>query len=179
MNLDINKSTLSDKFGVRFESDEAIKAICNPNLKSCFLNEIRSILLQFLFIIAALALFQIIAYLFKSTFDWQTTLIFFGIVSLITFVTSIWTILRLRTTTYVITNLSIVIHQDFCNSSTKTINIKDIKTKELKKTIVDKHFKTGTIRIFTGETKDTDGKTEKVYDNIRSVNEPENVFTLL
>jgi len=104
---------------------------------------------------------------------------FFGIVSLISFVGSIWTILKLRTTTYLITNLSVIIHQDFYNSSTKTVNIKDIKTKESKKTIFDKYFKTGTIKIFTGETKDNDGKTEKIYDHISSIVEPEKAFALL
>jgi hypothetical protein len=76
-------------------------------------------------------------------------------------------------------HLCVIIHHDFYNSSTKTINIKDIKTKESKKTIFDKYFKTGTRKIFTGETKDNDGKTEKIYDNISSIIEPEKVFALL
>lgn len=92
---------------------------------------------------------------------------------------SVWTILKLRTTTYLVTNLSVIIHQDFYNSSTKTINIKDIKTKELKKTLVDKYCKTGTIIIFTGETKENDGKMEKVFDDISSVFDPEKAFALL
>lgn len=179
MSADINKLTYGDKFGVTFEPDEAIRLIFKPNLKACFGNEVRNILFQFLFIAGAIGLFQIIAYLFKSTYEWDTTLIFFGIVSLISLGRSVWTILKLRTTTYLVTNLSVIIHKDFYNSSTKTINIKDIKTKELKKTIVDKYFKTGTIKIFTGETKDNDGKTEKVYDNISSVFDPEKPFALL
>lgn len=117
--------------------------------------------------------------MFKSTYQWDTTFIFLGIVSLISLVSSIWTILILRTTTYVVTNVSIIIHKDFYNSSTKTINIKDIKTKELKKTIVDKYFMTGTIKLFAGETKDNDGKTEKIYDNIHSVFDPEKTFAVL
>jgi uncharacterized membrane protein YdbT with pleckstrin-like domain len=177
--MNVDKLTLSEKFGVTFETEEIIRELCKPNLKACFGNEIRNILLGFLFIAGAIGLFQIIAYLFKSTYDWDTTLIFFGIVSLISLVGSVWTILKLRTTTYLVTNLSVIIHQDFYNSSTKTINIKDIKTKESKKTIVDKYFKTGTIKIFTGETKDNDGKTEKIYDNISSIIEPEKVFALL
>ena len=179
MSFDVDKLTFSEKFGVTFEPDETIKLICKPNLKACFGNEIRNILLTFLFIAGAVGLFQIIAYLFKSTYDWDTTLIFFGIVSLISLCSSIWTILKLRRTTYLITNLSVIIHQDFYNSSTKTTNIKDIKTKETKKTIVDKYYKTGTIKMFTGETKDNDGKTEKVYDNINSIVEPEKAFALL
>lgn len=179
MSLEIDKLTFSDKFEVNFQPDESIKAICRPNLRACFFNEIRGFLLQFLFMIGALAFFQIIAYLFKSSIQWDTTLMFFCIVSLVVLSTSIWTILKLRTTTYLITNLSIIIHRDFYNSSTKNIYIKDIKTKELKKTLVDKYFETGTIKIFTGEAKDNDGKTEKVYDNISSVFEPEKVFSLL
>jgi uncharacterized membrane protein YdbT with pleckstrin-like domain len=179
MSVDIDKLTFSEIFGVTFEPEETIRLICKPNLKACFGNEIRNILLTFLFIAGVIGLLQIIAYLFKSTYDWDTTLIFFGIVSLISLVGSIWTILKLRTTTYLITNLSVIIHHDFYNSSTKTINIRDIKTKESKKTIVDKYFKTGSIKIFTGETKDNDGKTEKIYDNLSSIIEPEKVFALL
>lgn len=145
--MDFDKLTFSETFGVIFEPDETIKMICKPNLKACFGNEIRNMLLTFIFIAGAVGLFQIIAYLFKSTYDWDTTLIFFGVVSLVTLAGSVWTILKLRTTTYLVTNLSIIIHKDFYNSSTKTINIRDIKTKELKKTIVDKYFKTGTIKI--------------------------------
>ena len=179
MSVDIDKLTFSEKFGVTFEPDETIRLICKPNLKACFGNQLRNILLQFLFIAGGVGLFQIIAYLFKSTYDWDTTLIFFGIVSLISLGGSVWTILKLRTTTYLVTNLSVIIHQDFYNSSTKTINIKDIKTKELKKTLVDKYCKTGTIKIFTGETKENDGKTEKVFDDISSVLDPEKTFALL
>jgi len=179
MSFDIDKLTLSEKFGVNFEPDETIKSISSPNLKSCFLNEIRNILLQFLVIVGLMVLFQIIAYLFKTTFQWEMTLIFFGIVSLLSIGTCVWTILKLRTTTYLITNLSVIIHRDFYNSSTKTINIKDIKTKELKKTLVDKYFDTGTVKIFTGETKDNDGKSEKIYDNISSVSDPEKTFAFL
>lgn len=179
MRIDVDKLTFSEKFGVTFEQEETIRLICKPNLKACFGNEVRNILLTFLFIAGATGLFQIIAYLFKSTYDWDTKLTFFGIVSLLSLVGSIWTILKLRTTTYLLTNLSVIIHQDFYNSSTKTINIKDIKTKESKKTIVDKYFKTGTIKIFTGETKNNDGKTEKIYDNISSIIEPEKAFALL
>lgn len=179
MSVDSDKLTFSENFGMTFEPEETIRMICKPNLIACIGNEISNILLTFLFMAGVIGLFQIIAYLFKSTYDWYTTLIFFGIVSLISLVGSIWTILKLRTTTYLITNLSVIIHYDFYNSSTKTINIKDIKTKESKKTIFDKYFKTGTIKIFTGETKDNDGKIEKIYDNISSIIEPEKVFALL
>lgn len=179
MNFDINKPIFSEKFGVNFEPDERIKTICQPNLKACFLNELRNIFLQFMFLVGAVALFLVIAYLFKSTYDWESTLLFFGIVSIITTITSTWTILKLRKTTYLITNISIIIHGDFYNSSTKAINIKDIRTKELKKTIMDKYFDTGTITIFTGETKDNDGKSEKIYDNLSSIPDPERAFALL
>ncbi len=179
MSVDIDKLTFSEKFGVTFEADETIKLMCKPNLKACFGNEIRNILLMFLFSAGAVGLLQIIAYLFKSTYDWDTTLIFFGIVSLISLVGSVWKILKLRTTNYLVTNLSLIIHQDFYNSITKTINIKDIKTKELKKTLIDKYYKTGTIKIFTGETKDNDGKTEKVFDEIISISNSDKTFSLL
>ncbi len=179
MSVDIEKLTFSEKFGVTFEPGETIRLICTPDLKACFGNEVKNFLSGFLFIAGVVGLFQIIAYLFKSTYAWDTTLIFFGIFSLISLGGSIWTILKLRTTTYLVTNLSVIIHQDFYNSSTKKINIRDIKTKESKKTIVDKYFRTGTIKIFTGETKYDDGKKEKVYDDIRSIVEPGKAFALL
>ena len=179
MSVDIDKLTFSEKFGVDFAAEESIKIVGKPHLKACFGNELTNILMVFIFIAGATGLFQVIAYLFKSTYDWYTSFIFLGIVSLISNACSIWTILKLRTTTYLITNLSFIIHHDFYNSSTRTINIKDVKTKEMKKTIVDKYFKTGTIRIFTGETKENDGKTEKIYDNISSIMEPEKAFALL
>lgn len=179
MHSDINKLTYGESFGVTFAPEETIQLLCKPSLKACFGNQLRGIVLQFLFIAGAVGLFQIIAYLFKSTYDWGNTLLFFGIISLISLGGTVWTILTLRTTTYLITNLSVIIHKDFYSSSTRTINIKDIKTKELKKTIVDKYFKTGTIKIFTGETKENDGRTEKVYDDISSVHDAEKVFSLL
>jgi uncharacterized membrane protein YdbT with pleckstrin-like domain len=179
MSTHVDKLTLSEKFGVSFKDEETIRLICKPNLKACFGNEVKNILSSFLFIAGAIGLFQIIAYLFKSTYDWGTTFIFFGIVSLISLVGSIRTILKLRTTTYLITNLSVIIHHDFFSSSTKTININDIKTKELNKTIVDKYFKTGTIKIFAGETKENDGNTEKIYEHIGSIVEPEKAFALV
>ena len=179
MVVDIDKLKFSEKFGVTFENDETIKFICKPCLKACLGNEVRNILLQFLLIAGLIGFFQIIAHLFGSTYDWFTTIVFFGIVSLISLFSSVWTILTLRTTTYLITSISIIIHKDFYTSSTKTINVRNIKTKELKKTIVDKYFKTGTIRIFTGETQDNDGKMVKIYDNIGSVSDAEKVFSLL
>lgn len=100
MTADINKLTYGDKFGVTFEPDETIKLVSKPVLKACFGNQLRNILLQLLFIAVAVGLLQIIAYLFKYAYDWGMTLIFFGIVSLISLIGSIWTILKLRTTTY-------------------------------------------------------------------------------
>ena len=179
MVVDIDKPNLGEKFGVTFEHDETIKFISKPNLKACFGNEVRNIVLQLLLIAGLIGVFQIIAHLFGSTYDWITTIAFFGIVSLISIFSSVWAILNLRTTTYLITNLSIIIHKDFYTSSTKTINVRDIKTKELKRTIVDKYFRTGTIKIFTGETQDNDGTMVKVYDNISSIIDAEKVFVLL
>ena len=82
MSIEFDKLTFSEKFGVTFEQEETIRLIRKPNLKACFGNEVRNILLTFLFIAGAIGLFQIIAYLFKSTYDWDITLMFFGIVSL-------------------------------------------------------------------------------------------------
>lgn len=106
-------------------------------------------------------------------------LIFLGIISLIFLVNSAWTILKFRKTTYLITNLYVIIHQNFYKSSTKIINIKDIKTKELEKSFIDKFFQTGSIKIFTGETKKNDGKIEEVYDELNSVFDPEETLGLL
>jgi uncharacterized membrane protein YdbT with pleckstrin-like domain len=169
MATDIYKITLSEKLGVNFDPGESIQLTANPHIKACFK--------MFLFIAGTVILFQIIAYLFKSEFQWIATLIFFGIGFLVMIGISVWNLLSLRTTTYVITNMSIVIHKDFPDSSTKTIHIKDIKTKELKKTFIDKYFGTGTIKIFTGETRDNDGKTEKQYDYIHSIIEPEKTYS--
>jgi hypothetical protein len=174
-----NKLDFEEKFGITFEPGENIRLVCQSNLKACFGNILRNISLQFLFIAGSVGLFQIIAYLFKSTYDWGSTLIFFGIFSLISLISSVWTILKLRKTIFLATNLRVIIHHDFYNSSTKTICIKDIKTKELERTLIDKYCKTGTIKIFTGETENNDGRTEKVFDNIISINDPEKMFALL
>jgi len=69
MSIVFDKLTFSEKFGVTFEQEETIRLISKPNLKACFGNEVRNILLTFLFIAGAIGLFQIIAYLFKSTYD--------------------------------------------------------------------------------------------------------------
>ncbi len=173
------KATLSDQFGVKFDADETIRLIVKPNVNACIGNEVRTILLQFLVFAGLITLFQFIANLSESDYPAGMTFLFFGIVSCISFGKSVWKILELRKTTYAITDLNVIIHTDFNASSTRVVNIKDIKTRELKKTIVDKYYRTGSIHIFTGQTRDNDGRTEKVYDTITSVSEPEKTFALL
>jgi uncharacterized membrane protein YdbT with pleckstrin-like domain len=179
MATEIEKAILSDKLGVVFEPNETIKWTGKPNLRSYFLNDLKDKFVGLLFIVGVILLFHLIAYLFKATYLWKETLFMFGIVFAISIGATCWDLLNLRTTTYIITDISIVIHKNFYNASTKAIHIKDIQTKEIKKTFVDKRFDTGTILIFTGVTKEDDGKLKKVYDNLNSIHDSENAYVLI
>lgn len=179
MNYNTDKQILGDQIGINFEPGETIKMVCRPYLKSIYLNEIRSLLLTFLFFVFIYTLFWIIAYMLKYNLDWLNMLVFLGIVTIASGSSAIRNILALRKTTYVITDLSIIIHKNLRNPSTIVINRSHIQSKESTKTFIDKHLQTGTIKIFTGNLKDNDGKTEKVYDYINSVTEPEKVFALI
>lgn len=99
MSIDVDKLILSEKFGVTFQTEETIRLVCKPNPKACLGNELKNILSVFFFLAGTIGFFQIIAYLYKSTFDWWTTSIFIGITSLLSVFGSIWTILKLRAIT--------------------------------------------------------------------------------
>lgn len=179
MRVEDEKLRISEKLTITFEPDEIIKLITKPVLKASLGNETLNIFFGLLFMAGAIGLFNIIAYLFNSTFAWDTTLIFFGIISAISVIGSIIKILKLRATTYVITNLRIIIHHNNYSSIQKSINISDIKSRELIQTIIDKYYKTGTIKIFTGETKNNEGKSEDIYENIDSIFECEKAYAIL
>jgi uncharacterized membrane protein YdbT with pleckstrin-like domain len=179
MNHTLDKLSLGDKLGVNFEQNETIKWVGKPDLRSHFLNEIRETIIGLLLMIGGILFFELIAYVFKTTISWDDMLLFYGIISVIFIYRSSKTFLKLRATTYVVTDLSIIIHSNFNTSSTKTIHRKDIQTKELKRSFIDKHFNTGTISIYTGTTKVEEGKLEKEYDYLSSIKEPEFIYSLL
>ena len=179
MGFNYSNLTLGDKFGVNFGPGEKVKIICHPNLNSALYNQLRNVLVQALFMAAVFAVLKLISHFTDANLDEFSTLIFMGVVSAISVLSAMWAVLKLKKTTYIVTDLSVIIHHDLLNSNVIVISINEIKDKVLKKTLVDKHFNTGTVKIFTGQLKDNDGKTEKVYDDLQFINDPEHVFSLV
>ena len=177
MNRTLDKLSLGNKLGVIFEQTETIKWTGKPNLKSYLLNVFREIIIGLFYIMLSMLFFVLIGYLYKTTISWTNIFIFFGIAGAISICGYVWRFLKFMTTTYIVTDISIIIHCNF-TSSTKTIQLRDIQKKELKKTFIEKHLKTGTISLYTGATKENDGQLEKVYDHLSSIKESEFVYSL-
>lgn len=179
MSVETDKQILGDLIDVNFEPGETIKMVCQPQVKSFYLNEIREALIILLILEGVFVIGMIIAYLAKHHFDWRDVLPMLGFLALFFSYGIINSTKKAGKTTYVITDISIIIYKDLRNPRTIVINRVDIQTKELTRTFIDKYLGTGTIRIFTGEMRDNDGTPEKVYDYINSVTEPEKVFALI
>lgn len=179
MNYTTDKQVLGDLIDVVFQPGETIKMICQPRIKSFYLNEIRGTLIILLLFLSFFVIVLIIDYLGKHNLDWSEMPSLLVVPSLFIAYAVIKNIHEARKTTYIITDLSIIIYKDLRNPKTIVINRCDIQTRELTKTFIDKYLGTGTIRIFTGEMKDDDGTLEKVYDYISAVTEPEKVFALV
>lgn len=179
MSSETDKQILGDLIDVNFEAGETIKMVCQPHVKSFYLNEIRGILIVLLAFGGVFVLGLIIAYLSKNNYDWRQIPFILGVLALCCSYGSLHTTKEARKTSYIITDLSIVIYKDLRNPRTTVINLEDIQTKELTKTFIDKYLGTGTIKIFTGEMGDNDGTPEKVYNYLSAVTEPEKVFAFI
>ena len=179
MNYTTDKQALGDLIGVNFEPGENIKLICYPHIKSFYLNQIRQILIILSFCLIISVIILTTAYYHNEDLKGQSLVQIFVIIVLFFGGSSIWSTRKTRKTTYIITDLSIIIYKDPRNPKTIVINRCDIQSKELTKTFIDKRMGTGTIQIFTGEMKNNDGTPEKVYDYIHAVTEPEKVFALV
>lgn len=170
------KDEVAYTYGLYFENNEEILVLKKPNINSFLLNEITNKILEFFFMVVIILIFHLIANLNETEYRWQETIFYFVIFGLITFGKSIHDFLKLRKTVYILTNQKIVIQSNFYNSSTNIIHTQFIETKDLKKSFIDKKYSTGNILIHTGETRINDGTTEKVYEKLISVFEPEEFF---
>lgn len=180
MSYNTDKQILGDLIDVIFEPGETIKMVCRPQVKSFYLNQIRGVLIILLIFGSTLAVGMIVAYLSGHHFDWRQTMLYMlGPIALLLSYVSFHSIKEAGKITYIITDLSIIIYKDLRIQKTIVINKRDIQTKELTKTFIDKHLGTGTIQLFTGKMDDNDGTPQKVYDYISSVTEPEKVFALV
>ncbi len=85
----------------------------------------------------------------------------------------------IRKTTYVITNHSVIVCTGLTSSAIKTIPLRDIQTKMLKRTFIDKRYQTATISLFTGRMEDNDGTPEKAYDLLCALDDAETAYQYL
>ncbi len=170
------KDEVAYKYGLYFENNEEILVLKKPVIKSFILNEIKNKILEVVSIVGIILIFHLIAYLYKTEYLWKETILFFLVIAIFSFGKSIYEYMKLRKTVYILTNLKIVIHSDFNDTSTNIIHTHFIQTKDLKKSFIDKKYSTGNILIHTGETRNNDGTTEKVYEKLMFLSEPEEFF---
>ncbi|MBO9205414.1 MULTISPECIES: PH domain-containing protein [Niastella] len=178
MHITTDKLTLAAKTGVKFEPTESIKWVGKPNLRSYLLNVIRASIMGLRYFAVGIIVLCFMAFLYKADIPWDVPLSFIGVIAAFFIIQSVWNFLKYRTTIYVITDLSIVIHCPFI-SRTKVIHLKDIRTKELKRTCIDKRLNTGTISFYSGDTRENEGFTEKVYDHLNSIEGPGFVYSII
>lgn len=80
---------------------------------------------------------------------------------------------------YLITNFNVLVLTDSEFPPVKRINIQNIQTKEIKRTIFDKRYQTSAIYLFSGETFFEEGEEEKKYDILHEITDAEYVFGLI
>jgi uncharacterized membrane protein YdbT with pleckstrin-like domain len=172
-----HKADLARQLNVSFEEDERILWSGRPRLKVFLLNSCLKIFSSLLFLLGTFAVIFLLSANDKdSKPDPLSFLGFFSIVLLFETIRVISEAVRLRKTTYIITQYSVIIFTDSGGSSTKNIYVRDIQTKDLKRTFIDKRFQTASIALFTGEMKNNDGADEKVYDMMHAITDAENAF---
>ncbi|PZR28093.1 MAG: hypothetical protein DI535_08010 [Citrobacter freundii] len=173
------KADLAKQFYLTFEKDEVILWSDRPRLKVFLLN---SCLKIFYHQLAFLGTFVFFGILLSNRDDQWDVRGFIGVVAVFAAIESATVIreaLRLRKTTYLITNFSVLILIDSQISFAKCINIRNIETKEIKRTIIDKKYQTSAIYLFSGETFDNDGVEEKKYDILHGITDAAYVLVLL
>lgn len=177
--MSVNENLKSD-YGIVLKDHEVIKWFGKPHRLAYILNEIKNLLLSalvFLFFIAIM--FGIYYWAEQEPMSRGTMFAYaaFCLFALLSFVKQVY---EARNIVYVITNLRVFIYQKkVLKTELDIVKLEEVITKKLKKSFVEERYKTGTIEIFTGATIENDGSTEKVFDYIQSVENPEDIMDLL
>lgn len=178
-NMSISKDHIELEYGISFGDDEKILMLKTPNFKAAFFNDLKEHLKSLLISFLIFGTIVLIGKYCKWNIDIISTLGFFGIVVLIGIFNSIKTLYKVKNTKIIITNQSVIITESAKIPSVKCIQLDAIESLELKRSFIDKRFDTGTIKIYTGKTKNTDEGQEKIYDQLIAVSEPDKVYLLL
>jgi len=122
----------------------------------------------------AVAIFQI-CYGFKFRADIPTVIL--DILFIVTPIALFFMIYALYSNhLYAYSDKRIIIRKRLIKTYLKSINYEEIIESDVKVSLIEKIFKVGTIRFFTGETREDRGKTEKVYYYWRSIENPHEIF---
>ncbi len=173
------KADLAKQFYLTFEKDEEILWSARPGLKVFVLNSCLQCFYHLLRIVGV----TVLCLLFFGERDAQWNVV--AIIGLLTLMGVIGSVsitseaLELRKTTYLITNFSVLVLNESEFPPVKRIDIRNIQTKEIKRTIFDKRFKTSAIYLFSGETCYDEGEKEKKYDVLHGVTDAEYVVGLI
>ncbi len=79
-------------------------------------------------------------------------------------------------TVYAFSNKRIMIRSGIVSSSFKVVNYDKIVDMEVTVNMIEKMYKVGSIRFFSGQTKTNDGSTHKLYDRWEAIPEPYEIF---
>jgi membrane protein YdbS with pleckstrin-like domain len=79
-------------------------------------------------------------------------------------------------TVYAFSNKRIMIRSGVVSSSFKVVNYDKIVDMEVTVNMIEKMYKVGSIRFFSGQTKTDDGSTNKLYDRWEAIPEPYEIF---
>ncbi|MDR2918048.1 MAG: PH domain-containing protein [Tannerella sp.] len=85
-------------------------------------------------------------------------------------------LLSYSNTLYGFTNKRIMIRTGLVKANFKVINHNRIITAEFDVSIIERLFNVGSIRFFSGKTKDTEDGIENVYDYWHAIEDPHEVF---
>jgi uncharacterized membrane protein YdbT with pleckstrin-like domain len=111
----------------------------------------------------------------KNSFELELYLFFF-IGTLFFLYNFFKSILSFRNTYYVYTNLRVMIKSGALGFDIVSLEYAKISSIELKINFIEKLFKVGSIRFFSGKIDNDEGNLKKIYDSFESISNPTEVF---